>query len=139
MTFEPASQFLRQTLAEGAQSVTVACVSALTNEEGGIVVTPKTTLDDIVRAYALQFPLECKAYLLKVKETNAQLVHSNAMTAGKTMMKLTEIPEFIMWATRAIRRDYWEDKARIYSFIRQFPAFMVGDHSKKETKGVIIK
>lgn len=133
------TQFLNKTLDEGATSVTVACVSSLTDEEGGIVVTHKTTLEDVMNAYQLQFPREAEAYLLSVKKTNESLHNSSGMSSNGSMMKLAEIPEFILWAMKAKNRYYWDDKRRLYSFIRQYPAFMVGEHRKKEHTGIILK
>lgn len=126
-------QRLERTLEEGARSVTIACVSQVTNEEGGIVVTPQTTLDDIMSSYARQFPREASAYLTKCKEINASLHTDSGMSPGGRMMRLTSIPEFVLWATRAIRRDYWDSKETIYAFIRRYPAFMLGDHTRKAT------
>ena len=137
--FIPASSSLDRTIAEGAPSVTIACVSSVSNEEGGIVITGSTTIEDIVNAYAQQFPKEASVYLAKTRAERAALRHSSGMSTGGRLMKLAEIPEFILWAARAIRRDYWDEPARTYRFIRSFPAFMVGDHRKKETKGVRVK
>lgn len=135
----PAAPWLMRTIAEGAQTVTIACVSSLTNEEGGITVRPSTTLTDVVDAYAAQFPRESAAFLAHVKAQNQQLANRAGMSRGRTMMKLAEIPEFILWAMRAVRRDYWDEPRRVYRFIRQFPAFMIGDHRKRETKGLIVR
>lgn len=138
MTQIPVS-WIEKTIEEGAQSVTFACVSELTGEEGGIVVRSQTTLDDVMREYVNQFPKEALAFKIKVKEMNDGLTHSSAMSQGKRMMSLTSIPEFILWAMRAKSREYWDDKERVYSFIRSYPAFMIGDHRIKPTNGVIIK
>lgn len=134
-----ASPLLNRTIEEGALSVTVACVSAVTGEEGGMNVTSKTTLADVMQAYWQQFPKEAAAYLSKIADDNAQLHAPSGMSQGGRMMHVTSIPEFVLWAMRAKEREYWDLK-RTYSFIRAYPKFMVGDKQQKETsKGIIIK
>lgn len=133
-----ASPLLNRTIEEGALSVTVACISAVTGEEGGMNVTAKTTLADVMQAYAQQFPREAAAFLSKIADDNAQLFNRSGMSEGGRMMQITAIPEFVLWAMRAKEREYWDLK-RSYNFIRSYPKFMIGDKTKKETQGVVIK
>lgn len=133
-----ASPLLNRTIEEGALSVTVACISSVTGEEGGMNVTGKTTLADVMQAYAQQFPKEAVAYLNKISDDNASLHTPSGMSQGGRMMHVTSIPEFVLWAMRAKEREYWDLK-RTYSFIRSYPKFMIGDKQKKDTKGIIVK
>lgn len=90
-------------------------------------------------AYVLQFPKEFEVYKLKIKDVNSNLHTTTGMGKEGRMMAITQIPEFVLWCMRAIKRDYWDDKKRCYDFVRRCPAFMIGDKTKKSTTGVIIK
>ena len=127
-----ARPWLDKTIEEGAQNVTVACVSPVTGEEGGMVVTAATTVDDVLKRYSESFPREAAAFLTHVKRLTSELQNTSGMSGEGRMMQVAAIPEFVMWAMRAKKRDYWDTKERIYKFIRSYPAFMVGHHSSKK-------
>lgn len=104
-----------------------------------MVVYGETSLDEIMKSYQIQFPKESSIYLAYVKKHTDELAKPTGMSSGGRMMRLTAIPEFVMWCMRAKQREYWSEKKNIYSFIRSYPKFMIGDHTLKHSKGTIIK
>lgn len=109
-------------------------MSDATQEIGTILFRRgKTTLEDILRQYCRQFPLEAKIFNEEVKSANSQLTASSGMSHGGRLMAIAKIPDIIMTACKYLYGEsYWDDKRHTLDFIRSNPGFMVGDHSHKD-------
>lgn len=110
------------------------------NEYACITLEKKTTDQEVVDAYSKFFPKEAKKFRDYIEIENANLHRSNGMSVGGRMMRIGSVPEFIRIAMQYIHgQDYWERPHQFNKFVRKFKGFAIGDHSKKETKGIIIK
>lgn len=114
-------------------------ISAMTGEYGTIRLRPGMNEDDILKQYAMLFPRECAAYLHEIKATNQALYNTNGFSKERHMMAITKIPEILYTAMKFFREDYWFDKKAFYNFVRKYPKFMIGDHSRKTTRGVHVR
>lgn len=113
--------------------------SEITREYGTIIIRPNTTEDDIMNQYAQKFPRECKIYLSTIAGISKTLNTLTGMGKEGRVMFISKIPEIIYTAMKFLNEDYWMSKEALYRFIRNYPKFMIGDHRRKDTKGVIIK
>lgn len=99
-------------------------------------MTDEELLDD----YAKAFPLEFSRFLKEVERENQELQNPTGMSKNKSMMAIAKIPETVWVGMQYLRgEDYWERKGAVLNFVRRFPKLMIGDHTRKTTKGVIIR
>ena len=98
------------------------------------------TDEELVGDYAKAFPLELKRFIKEVELDNQALVSSSGMSKNRSLMAIAKIPETIWIGMQYLRgEDYWERKGAVLKFVRRFPKLMIGDHTRKTTKGVIIR
>lgn len=98
------------------------------------------TESDIIGFYSKVFPKEAKDFENYIKVENEQLAKNSGMSKGGTIMRIGSIPEFIRVAFQfKYGLDFWEKPNAMTKFVRRWKGFMVGDHTRKSTKGVVIK
>lgn len=114
-------------------------LSELTGEFGVIIVRPGTTEDDILTQYGQKFPRECALMINTIAELSGSLNRSNGMSKEGIIMALAKIPEVVFLAMRFLDPEYWEKPNAMLRFVRKYPRFGMGDHSRKTTRGIIIK
>lgn len=98
------------------------------------------TDEELVSDYAKAFPLELNRFIKEVELDNQTLASSSGMSKNRSLMAIAKIPETIWIGMQYLRgEDYWERKGAVLKFVRRFPKLMIGDHTRKTTKGVIIR
>lgn len=121
------------------RTVNLHYISTMTSEYGTIRIRPGMTEDDVLTQYSRLFPRECAMYLNEIRLTTQALYNANGFSKERHMMALTKIPEILYTAMKFLREDYWFDKKAFYNFVRKYPKFMIGNHSRKTTRGVHVR
>lgn len=110
-----------------------------TDEYGTITIRPNTTVEDVLTQYCRYFPKEAKLFREDVKSANQELLNRSGLSENRTMMSLGKIPQIIHTAMKFLEGErYWDDKRNMLDFIRSYPGFMVGDHTRKSTGNTLI-
>ena len=98
------------------------------------------TAEQLVDDYVKAFPKECKKFLEYIRMRNQGLLHESGMSEHGSIMALGSIPETIKIGMAYLYGEhYWSKKSNLYGFFRKFPKFMIGNHRRKGTRGVIVK
>lgn len=113
--------------------------SELTGEFATIVIRPNTTEDDVLSQYGQKFPRECAQMINTIQELSKSLNTPTGMSKEGVIMALAKIPEVVFLAMRFIDVEYWEKPGAMLRFVRKYPRFGIGDHSRKDRGNIIIR
>lgn len=110
-----------------------------TQEFGTLCLRKGMLLDDLLRQYAQKFPIECSGFLTSVREINQNLHRPGGMSKEGIVMAIGKLPQALFYALEFLDPEFFMDGgAKFRSFLRAYPRFAVGDHSRKLTSGARI-
>lgn len=121
-------------------SINMHYQSDTTHEFGTLRLTKAMNADHVLAQYTTLFPIESAAFLGELKTINQNLHRPGGMSQAGIIMAIGRVPKLIFMAMEFLDVDYWTDLRKFRKFIRTYPKFAVGDHSRKTTNpGVLIK
>lgn len=111
-----------------------------THEFGTLRINKAMTPDQVLAQYTKLFPIESAAFLEEIKAVNQNLHRPGGMSKAGIVMAIGKVPKLVFMAMEFLDAEYWTDIRKFRKFIRAYPKFAVGDHSRKQTTpGVLIK
>lgn len=125
-------------------SINMHYQSESTGEFGTLRINKKSTIEQILAQYAKLFPIEATAFLEDIKLANQNLYRPGGMSKEGVMMAIGRIPALVLQAIEFVNPDFFlydpkQGIANFRRFVRAYPKFAVGDHSRKLTSGVHVK
>lgn len=110
-----------------------------TGEFGTIRLHKGMPVEQVLRQYAALFPIECSMHLKQIQDVNNSLHRPGGMSKEGIVMAIGKIPRAVFLALEFLDIDYWMDGKNFRKFVRAYPKFAIGDHTRKTSKGVIVK
>ena len=125
-------------------SINMHYQSEATGEFGTLRVNKSMTVEQILDQYARLFPIECQLFIDSIKLANQNLYRPGGMSKEGVMMAIGRIPKIVLIALEFINPDFFmmdsrQGMANFRRFVRAYPKFAIGDHSRKHTLGAIVK
>ena len=112
-------------------SINMHYQSESTHEFGTLRLIKGMPLDSVLAQYSSQFPIECRAFLDQVRATNQNLHRPGGMSKEGIIMAIGKVPKLLFMAFEFLDPDFWLAPENFRAFIRAYPKFAVGDHSRK--------